>query len=347
MSTRLCFIALLLLPTFILATDTKQKPTTVGGSGSYKTGTVCMDTGKKDIAQICANLTIHYKLSALMGEPMVHYGMSWELDSIVLKGGKELSAQMARKEFGDSIDKIAIMISAVAEVNNKKHTIGTYIGKNEDLVGKMGNPSSLIIDVDSGVATRAGKISWNIAGSPDWKQFLMFPRSGECMEGAIYDKNLLGAGVRQFTKAQTAKAIMKEGGLELSHRAICKKGTLVEGLDFAPKPSEGIYVDSAANFMWQDDESAKTVKLIWQDAMNYCENLNLAGYDDWRLPNVDELKSLFIKKLNLKNISEKSYWSGSLHNELSQASYVYFRNGNSGWSYKDDRYLVRCIRENK
>ena len=30
----------------------------------------------------------------------------------------------------------------------------------------------------------------------------------------------------------------------------------------------------------------------WQDALQYCENLNFAGHDDWRLPNVRELQSI-------------------------------------------------------
>ena len=32
--------------------------------------------------------------------------------------------------------------------------------------------------------------------------------------------------------------------------------------------------------------------LPWCDALSYCENLSLAGHDDWRLPNIRELESI-------------------------------------------------------
>ena len=30
----------------------------------------------------------------------------------------------------------------------------------------------------------------------------------------------------------------------------------------------------------------------WNDAINYCKNLNEGGHSDWRLPNIDELRTL-------------------------------------------------------
>ena len=33
-------------------------------------------------------------------------------------------------------------------------------------------------------------------------------------------------------------------------------------------------------------------KMNWKDAVNYCKNLTEGGYSDWRLPNIDELRSL-------------------------------------------------------
>jgi hypothetical protein len=49
-------------------------------------------------------------------------------------------------------------------------------------------------------------------------------------------------------------------------------------------------IDRATGLMWQQFDSATGMN--WSDALAYCENLNAAGYDDWRLPNVKELPSI-------------------------------------------------------
>ena len=49
-------------------------------------------------------------------------------------------------------------------------------------------------------------------------------------------------------------------------------------------------VDSVTDLEWQqsDDDSVKT----WQEALSYCETLELDAKSDWRLPDIRELVSL-------------------------------------------------------
>ncbi len=74
-------------------------------------------------------------------------------------------------------------------------------------------------------------------------------------------------------------------------------------------PSEGRFVDNedgtvtdtCTGLMWQQDSfdlSGDGVVtnpgdgVAWSEALAYCENLVVAGHDDWRLPNVRELQSI-------------------------------------------------------
>ncbi len=53
---------------------------------------------------------------------------------------------------------------------------------------------------------------------------------------------------------------------------------------------DGTITDRATGLMWTKADSKKTMN--WQEALAYAENLKLAGYADWRLPNTKELHSI-------------------------------------------------------
>lgn len=53
---------------------------------------------------------------------------------------------------------------------------------------------------------------------------------------------------------------------------------------------DGTITDLATGLMWQKADSG--MGMDWQDALEYAENLELAGYSDWRLPNAKELQSI-------------------------------------------------------
>ena len=48
-------------------------------------------------------------------------------------------------------------------------------------------------------------------------------------------------------------------------------------------------LDSSTNLFWQKDPVKKAT---WKEALDYCESLDYAGHNDWRLPNKNELLSL-------------------------------------------------------
>lgn len=53
---------------------------------------------------------------------------------------------------------------------------------------------------------------------------------------------------------------------------------------------DGTVSDLATGLTWQQGDSS--IGMDWEDALEYAENLELAGYDDWRLPNAKELQSI-------------------------------------------------------
>ena len=112
------------------------------------------------------------------------------------------------------------------------------------------------------------------------------------------------------------------------------------------------FVDSSTGLIWQDNRDAKTIGKTWKDAREYCQNLSLAGYSDWRLPTIKELQSIVdISKYDpaikngFKNIASDDYWSSSEYaGDTSVAWFVYFYFGSTGWYNKSGKYFVRCVR---
>jgi hypothetical protein len=52
----------------------------------------------------------------------------------------------------------------------------------------------------------------------------------------------------------------------------------------------GTISDNATGLMWIQSDNAKAIN--WQEALNYAENNEFAGYTDWRLPDTKELQSI-------------------------------------------------------
>jgi len=102
------------------------------------------------------------------------------------------------------------------------------------------------------------------------------------------------------------------------------------------------YIIKIGNKMWEDIESQKG---NYRYAINYCKDLTLGGYSDWRLPNKSELKKLYQNKSKLKNVIDNWYWTSTTYeSDSTQAWVVYFYDGYDGWNFKTLSGFVRCVR---
>ncbi len=82
--------------------------------------------------------------------------------------------------------------------------------------------------------------------------------------------------------------------------------------------------------------------MTWNDAVDYCANLNEDGYSDWRLPNIDELKTL-MGNAQSKLGDTGYFWSSSVRSD-DNAWHVYFYYGVVSSDNKSLPISVRCVR---
>ena len=130
------------------------------------------------------------------------------------------------------------------------------------------------------------------------------------------------------------------------------------------------------SLQWSEKSSHE---MDWNAAINYCKNLNEDGYSDWRLPNIDELRTLIQNHSGTQTggtcqISEKArklswgdrtndcngrnrsnfsklgdsgwFWSSSVRSDDSYGAWwvVYFDDGGVLYDIKDHENYVRCVR---
>ena len=70
-------------------------------------------------------------------------------------------------------------------------------------------------------------------------------------------------------------------GMPMGERSVGQPGSEVPG----------VFLDRQTGLMWTAKDSG--VALGWNSAVAYCSNLQVAGHNDWRLPRIEELKTLY------------------------------------------------------
>lgn len=131
----------------------------------------------------------------------------------------------------------------------------------------------------------------------------------------------------------------------------------------------GTVTDHTTGLMWKQcleglsgaDCATGSVDLFtWQQALQQPETVNgdtgFAGYTDWRLPNIRELRSIVeeqcsdpaINVTRFPNTPSSDVWSGSPATDgLDNAWYINFEYGRSNADNRSSNYAIRLVRNAK
>ena len=200
---------------------------------------------------------------------------------------------------------------------------------------------------------------------------------GQEIDSDIFiDGNLIGRTPGKFTIPFDSKFLfIKNNNLEY-----------YEGLffEFEEKPIKTIHaiLQKHNELQWSNRTKGEDGKMNWNDAVNYCNNLVEGGYTDWRLPNIDELRTIIVNcpqtetkgkcKVSEKNkcLSEDCwkpagscfcipdmwhhmssifrdvdvFWSSSISSDDTLACVVNFEDANVSRGNMNSKFYVRCVR---
>jgi gluconolactonase len=155
-----------------------------------------------------------------------------------------------------------------------------------------------------------------------------------------------GGGLGAHRKTESLEA----GGDRAIH-VRCVRGPMVPSTNRWIDQDNGTIEDKVTRLIWQ--KTGPTAKMTWEQALVHAEELALAGQEDWRLPNIKELRTLTDITLTNPAIdltvfpdsSSDDYWSSTtLAGHPDRAWTVNFRFGIVSYQPKTADLLIRCVR---
>jgi hypothetical protein len=129
------------------------------------------------------------------------------------------------------------------------------------------------------------------------------------------------------------------------------RGGQAGSLDHLVINGDGTVTDTDTGLMWDQDTPDNA--MTWESALSTFENSTWAGYTDWRLPTIQELRSLvdysrFNPVINITYFPDTAascYWSSTTYaNGTDVAWGMYFDYGGDYLNFKDGLYYVRAVR---
>lgn len=138
----------------------------------------------------------------------------------------------------------------------------------------------------------------------------------------------------------------------------------------SPEPDEPVVIDTIGRRIWQGCASGQrgescdgsAEKMSWAQALATCEGLTWGGHEDWRLPDIKELRSLVDEREFQPAIDSRAFpstpfygpadtsdnvgqfWSSTARSYNDFALYADFGFGFSHFYRQDEGRHVRCVR---
>lgn len=111
--------------------------------------------------------------------------------------------------------------------------------------------------------------------------------------------------------------------------------------------------DDKTGLVWQDNQSLAQNEMMQEEAIVYCRELKLDGFEDWRLPTLKEAYSIVdltqerpALKKGFEVRSDERFWTATsfAKNPKKEAWRISMSYGEAEPYKKNRTYHVRCVR---
>ena len=309
-----------------------------------------LTTGNHEIEMQMENYVPNSQKQNIKEGKTVKYTLEPDFAWLSVSGNYAVSLKLDGKNIG----QIPITSKEIKVGNHKiEHTDSCFYDFGENFTVKRGEKKNIRFDLDP----RESAV----------KVYAQDEKGNDLSADVYVDDKKVGKAPGTFkVPLCSKKLVVKNGDFEYSEELSLKEKQ-VKTLQAKLKRKGLQWSNKAPN------------RMNWDDAVNYCKNLNEGGYSDWRLPNIDELRTLIQNhpgtqtggscpiseragklawrdrtdecdgKRNGGNFSKLGdtewLWSSSTRSGYTDYAWiVYFFNGSVGSGYKSYSLSVRCVR---
>ena len=112
-------------------------------------------------------------------------------------------------------------------------------------------------------------------------------------------------------------------------------------------------LDEKTSLVWQDNSAIMDNELTYDEALSYCKDLKLDGFDDWRLPTIKEFYTIVDLRVNRPALksgfeirNDERFWTSTpfVKNPKKEAWRISMSFGEAEPYNKKRTYRVRCVR---
>ena len=118
-------------------------------------------------------------------------------------------------------------------------------------------------------------------------------------------------------------------------------------------------IDDTHKIMWQDSIENIKIRLMHDEAIDYCDKLSTDGFSDWRLSSTQEytyiidksrIKEEIMINKTFKYVMKDDYWASDrtwVRNFGRYAYYIFIKSGSIYYQNRTYKKFVRCVRDMK
>ena len=178
---------------------------------------------------------------------------------------------------GANIGNIPIKNRAISTGNHRiEHTNSCYYDLGETFTVKRGEKKNIRFDLD----TRESAI----------KVYAQDEKGNDLRADVYVDDKKVGKTPGTFKVPLCSKKLLVKNSSDEYSKELTLKERSIQTVQAILKIKAGKgNTANLGNLQWSNKAPRA---MNWNDAKNYCKNLNEGGYSDWRLPNIDELRTL-------------------------------------------------------